>query len=180
MLASVAKSDRTDDAVRQPLYTLLRKWKQVDVAITEGANEAKDNVKYLYTLEKFIEPLYIGDPVTIVDTLPALMNSIKMIHTIARCASVCVCVCVCARACVRHVLFLPGGIALSLSLCAPRSRSYFNTTERMEHLFSTVTSQMINSCKAFILNIQAEETGNTGTRLWEKVNTHSRSAAVLV
>jgi len=126
VLASVTKSDRTDDTVRQSLFALLRKWKQVDIAITEGANEAKDNVKYLFTLEKFIEPLYLGDPVSIVDTLPALMNSIKMIHTIAR---------------------------------------YFNTTERMEDLFSKVTYQMINSCKAYILSVQAEE---TGSRLWEK------------
>ena len=52
--------------------------------MTEALNEAKDNVKYLSTLEKFIEPLYDGTPDTIKDTLPALMNSIKMIHTIAR------------------------------------------------------------------------------------------------
>jgi dynein heavy chain, axonemal len=84
VLASVAKNDRMDDGVRQSVFALLRKWKQVDIAITEGANEAKDNVKYLYTLEKFIEPLYTSDPVAIVDTLPALMNSVKMIHTIAR------------------------------------------------------------------------------------------------
>ena len=52
--------------------------------VTEALNEAKDNVKYLTTLEKFIEPLYEGTPEQIKDTLPALMNSIKMIHTIAR------------------------------------------------------------------------------------------------
>ncbi len=52
--------------------------------VTEAANEAKDNVKFLYTLERFIEPLYSGTATTIIDTLPALMNSIKMIHTIAR------------------------------------------------------------------------------------------------
>lgn len=52
--------------------------------MTEALNEAKDNVKYLATLEKFIDPLYTGTPDTIKDTLPALMNSIKMIHTIAR------------------------------------------------------------------------------------------------
>jgi len=52
--------------------------------VTEALNEAKDNVKYLQTLEKFIEPLYDGTPETIKETLPALMNSIKMIHTIAR------------------------------------------------------------------------------------------------
>jgi dynein heavy chain len=38
----------------------------------------------LFTLERFIEPLYSGTASTIIDTLPALMNSIKMIHTIAR------------------------------------------------------------------------------------------------
>ena len=85
-LASVAKNDRTDDTVRQGVFTLLRRWKQVDIAITEGANEAKDNMKYLFTLDKFIEPLYLADPTAISDTLPALLNSIKMIHTIARCA----------------------------------------------------------------------------------------------
>jgi dynein heavy chain, axonemal len=35
----------------------------------------------------------------------------------------------------------------------------------MEDLFSKVTGQLINSCKAYILSVQAEETGN---RLWEK------------
>jgi hypothetical protein len=35
-------------------------------------------------LERFIEPLYEGNPVSIRETLPVLMNSIKMIHTVAR------------------------------------------------------------------------------------------------
>ena len=68
----------------QKVIVLLRRWKEKDVLITEKANEAKDNVKYLFTLERFIEPLYSGSATTIIDTLPALMNSIKMIHTIAR------------------------------------------------------------------------------------------------
>ena len=41
-------------------------------------------IKYLFTLERFIDPLYTGNAESIQDTLPALMNSIKMIHTIAR------------------------------------------------------------------------------------------------
>ena len=66
------------------ILLLLRRWKQIDVGITEAANEAKDNVKYLFTLQRFIDPLYGGSAANIVDGLPALMNAVKMIHTIAR------------------------------------------------------------------------------------------------
>ena len=48
------------------------------------ARAAQDNVKYLATLERFLEPLSSGDPEAMVDLIPALMNSVKMIHTIAR------------------------------------------------------------------------------------------------
>ena len=82
LLQSVTKNSA--DPSKQKIMSLLRRWKQTDVNITEAANEAKDNVKYLFTLERFIEPLYKGTPPTIIDTLPALTNSIKMIHTIAR------------------------------------------------------------------------------------------------
>jgi len=69
---------------RQTVFNTLRRWKQIDISITEAYNEAKDNVKYLTTLEKFVDPLYTSTPAQIVDTLPALMNAAKMIHTIAR------------------------------------------------------------------------------------------------
>ena len=85
VLASYTKGGSDQGSVQgHAVYALLRRWKAIDVSITEAANEAKDNEKYLKTLEKFIEPLYEDDPMAIVDTLPALMNSIKMIHTIAR------------------------------------------------------------------------------------------------
>ncbi|KAF1322417.1 Dynein heavy chain, outer arm, partial [Globisporangium splendens] len=64
--------------------SLLRQWKLIDTNITGASNEAKGNVKYLATLERLIEPLYTETPGTVVDALPALMNSVKMIHTIAR------------------------------------------------------------------------------------------------
>lgn len=69
---------------RDKIYLATSKWRSIELRVTEALNEAKDNVKYLQTLEKFIDPLYNGDPDTIKETLPALMNSIKMIHTIAR------------------------------------------------------------------------------------------------
>jgi dynein heavy chain len=68
----------------EEISKLIMEYNRLDLLLTDKLNEAKDNVKYLSTLEKFIEPLYEGSPDSIKDTLPALMNSIKMIHTIAR------------------------------------------------------------------------------------------------
>jgi dynein heavy chain, axonemal len=80
-------SQNTNDNANRPrdkIYLATSKWRSIELRVTEALNEAKDNVKYLQTLEKFIEPLYDGTPESIKDTLPALMNAIKMIHTIAR------------------------------------------------------------------------------------------------
>ena len=49
---------------------MLAQWREIDVQITEAANEAKDNVKYLSTLERFFDPLFGNDPGAITDTLP--------------------------------------------------------------------------------------------------------------
>jgi dynein heavy chain len=68
VLSALTKA--TTDPSKQNIVMLLRRWKQKDVDITETSNEAKDNVKYLYTLERFIDPLYTGNAETITDTLP--------------------------------------------------------------------------------------------------------------
>jgi len=68
----------------EQIQKLLVEYNRLDLLLTDKLNEAKDNVKYLSTLEKFLDPLYNGTPQQIIDTLPALMNAIKMIHTIAR------------------------------------------------------------------------------------------------
>ncbi len=56
----------------------------VVVVVVVVVVQAKDNVKYLATLDKFIEPLRSTNLMTVTDALPALLNSIKMVHTIAR------------------------------------------------------------------------------------------------
>lgn len=82
-----ATSQNSNDQLAKPdtkIYLATSKWRSLELRVTENLNEAKDNVKYLQTLEKFIDPLENGTPDSIKETLPALMNSIKMIHTIAR------------------------------------------------------------------------------------------------
>ena len=59
-----------------------KEWKGIDMRVADAANEAKDNVKYLTTLEKALEPMYASpaDPRGILDGVPQLLNNIKMMH----------------------------------------------------------------------------------------------------
>ena len=59
-------------------------WKQIDLRLTDASNEAKDNVKYLTTLEKSLEPMYASGPKEVLEGVPALLSNVKMMYTIAR------------------------------------------------------------------------------------------------
>jgi len=70
------KQHETQKRGEESVGKLISEYNRLDLTLTEKLNEAKDNVKYLTTLEKFIDPLYVGTPQQIIDTLPALMNAI--------------------------------------------------------------------------------------------------------
>uniref|UniRef100_A0A674HKF3 Dynein axonemal heavy chain 5 n=1 Tax=Taeniopygia guttata TaxID=59729 RepID=A0A674HKF3_TAEGU len=58
----------------------LQQWKELDGSITIAANEAKDNVRYLYVLDNFFGPLANASPVTVMEHIPVLMNTVCMIY----------------------------------------------------------------------------------------------------
>ena len=62
---------------------VLKVWFSTNDKLTNVTNEARDNVTYLYQLEKYCKALYHGDPVTLVNSLLTLMNSISIIFTIS-------------------------------------------------------------------------------------------------
>lgn len=76
LLTEISKSPGDNSKAR--ILLLLRRWRQVDVFITETANEAKDNIKYLSSLQRFVQPFYNGSIDAMVDAVPALLNSVKV------------------------------------------------------------------------------------------------------
>ncbi|CAH2249064.1 Hypothetical predicted protein [Pelobates cultripes] len=65
---------------------LLKKWKAVDISITDAANVAKDRVKYLEALYRHLDSLATEhDPVTLTNSvLPAFFNGIRQMETMSR------------------------------------------------------------------------------------------------
>ncbi|KAK0165144.1 hypothetical protein PV328_003692, partial [Microctonus aethiopoides] len=63
---------------------LVKKWKKLDDDVTTVEILAQDNVRYLYSLEKFTRPLYRLDITKMGDYLPGLMHAIRMVYGTSR------------------------------------------------------------------------------------------------
>ncbi|XP_045497912.1 dynein axonemal heavy chain 8 [Colias croceus] len=63
---------------------LIKKWRALDNQVTDFYNEAYDNVKYLYALEKYCEPLYRCDPLTMQQFIPGLLYTVRMVFATSR------------------------------------------------------------------------------------------------
>ncbi|KAM9349881.1 dynein axonemal heavy chain 8-like [Symphorus nematophorus] len=62
---------------------IMKMWRELDARITDRTNEAKDNVKFLNTLEKVCQPLYNSDPVTMIKSVQNIINAIQMIYSVS-------------------------------------------------------------------------------------------------
>uniref|UniRef100_A0AAQ4Q6E3 AAA+ ATPase domain-containing protein n=1 Tax=Gasterosteus aculeatus aculeatus TaxID=481459 RepID=A0AAQ4Q6E3_GASAC len=62
---------------------IMQKWRELDARITDRTNEAKDNVKFLNTLEEVCQPLYNSDPVTMMKSVQNVINAIRMIYSVS-------------------------------------------------------------------------------------------------
>lgn len=63
---------------------ILAQWMHLDSKITEKANEAADNAKFLQTINLLCEPLYHSDLQKMEENLPALLNAVAMINSASR------------------------------------------------------------------------------------------------
>lgn len=75
---------RVGATANDEFFNCRKKWRGIHDDLVRALNEAKDNVKYLASLEKFYEPLYGTDPVAIIDHLPTLMRSLRNVYNSAK------------------------------------------------------------------------------------------------
>nr|XP_046263890.1 dynein axonemal heavy chain 8-like isoform X2 [Scatophagus argus] len=61
----------------------MKMWRELDARITDRISEAKDNVKFLNTLEKVCQPLYDSDPVTIMKGVQSIISATQMIYDVS-------------------------------------------------------------------------------------------------
>lgn len=63
---------------------LVRTWLKTEDELIALTSEAKDNVKYLTSIEKFWDPLYREDPPKIIEAIPNLLQAIRSVYNQSR------------------------------------------------------------------------------------------------
>ncbi|XP_055862272.1 dynein axonemal heavy chain 8-like isoform X3 [Biomphalaria glabrata] len=59
---------------------IMARWRELDMKVTDQSNEARDNAKYLYILEKYCEPLYRCQPQNLIENISGLIGAIRLIY----------------------------------------------------------------------------------------------------
>ena len=66
------------ESARSSVSSLIRKWRLLEVSISEALERAKDNVKYLSSLEKSLDLLYTNELVGAAEVIPLIINSLTV------------------------------------------------------------------------------------------------------
>jgi hypothetical protein len=60
-------------------------WNELDVTVTEAANEATNNVQFFSSFEKYTELLSALDPRECCEIILGMITGVSLLHTISRC-----------------------------------------------------------------------------------------------
>ncbi|XP_073529664.1 dynein axonemal heavy chain 8-like [Phyllobates terribilis] len=84
MLVALTSARRVSDlhalSVNHPFS---QTWKELDLRITDAANESKDHVNLLHALEQACQPLYTLDLASMVIGVPKLLNVMQAIYSVS-------------------------------------------------------------------------------------------------
>jgi len=145
---------------QEQIKTLIDQWREVDLKITDALNEAKDNVRFLENLRKVIETLNEETPEGILESMPSLMNSMKMIHTLSR-----------------HYGTSPAGKTSKQQPSALIEEDKAHRLEavpaevpsvRMCNLFVRITNQLIKRCREHIYGGSFARQSEASAALWKE------------
>ncbi|KAF0306204.1 Dynein heavy chain 5, axonemal [Amphibalanus amphitrite] len=64
-------------------YPIIKLWRRTDRRITDAFNEARDNIRFIYCIEKHLHPLTLGSPPEMVGSIAGLFNAVRMIHSVS-------------------------------------------------------------------------------------------------
>ncbi|XP_063236082.1 dynein axonemal heavy chain 5-like [Bacillus rossius redtenbacheri] len=63
---------------------LLKQWRETDRQITFCYNEARDNAKFIQSMERCCHALYLHDPVKMKDSIMSLLQTVRLIHSVSQ------------------------------------------------------------------------------------------------